>query len=143
MRKSFVFTAVLAATIAAGTATSQGLSAQEQQKQVPKAKITPLLKTDLAGMEGKEVSIVHISAPPGFVTPNHFHPGYVFLYVLEGAVTIKMEGDAPIKLGPGDVFKETPGRTMVGKNLSTTHGAEIVVFQIGDKGKPFTVQAKK
>ncbi len=141
-RRSLIFTAVLAGTVAAGMATSQGLSAQEQQKQVPKAIITPMLKSALAGMEGKEVSIVHISAPPGFETPKHFHPGSVFLYVLEGAITMTMEGDAPIKLGPGDVFKEEPGHTMVGQNLSTTHGAEIVVFQIGDKGKPFTVVAE-
>ncbi len=142
-RRSLIITAVLAGTIAAGMAISQGLRAQEQQKQVLKAKITPLLKTMLTGTVGKEVKIVHISAPPGFVSSKHFHPGYVFLYILEGAVTIKMEGDPPIKLGPGDVFKETPGRTMVGTNLSTTHGAEVVVFQIGEKGKPFTVEAKK
>ncbi len=137
VRRSLVFTAVLAATIAAGMAASQGLRAQQ-----PQEKTTPLLKTALAGMEGKEVTIVHINAPPGFVTPKHFHPGHVFIYVLKGAVTIKMEGDAPVKLGPGDVFQEAPGRTMVGKNLSTTHGAELLVFLIGDKGKPLTVEAK-
>ncbi len=142
VRRSLVFTAVLAGTIAAGMATSQGLRAQEQQEQVPKEKITALLKTTLAGTEGKEVSIAHISAPPGFVTAKHLHPGQVFLYVLEGAVTIEMEGDAPLKLGPGDVFEEPPGRSMVAKNLSSTHGAEIVVFQIGDKGKPLTVEAE-
>ena len=141
VRTSLIFTAVLAGTIAAGMATSQGLRAQEQQEPVPKQKTTPLLKTTLAGMEGKEVIIVHISAPPGFVTAQHFHPGQVFVYVLEGAVTIEMEGDAPLKLGPGDVFQEPSGRSMVGKNLSSTHGAEFVVFQIGDKGKPLMVKA--
>ncbi len=142
VRTSLILTAVLAGTIAAGMSTSQGLRAHEQQEQVPKAKVTSLLKTTLAGMEGKEVSIVHISAPPGFVTAKHFHPGQVFIYVLEGAVTIEMEGDAPLKLGPGDVFQEPPGKSMVGKNLSSTHGAKLVVFQIGDKGKPLTVEAE-
>ncbi len=141
VKRSLIFIAVLAGAIAAGMAPSQGPRAQEQQ-QVPQEKVTPLLSTTLAGMEGKEVNIVHVSVPPGFVTPKHFHPGYVFLYVLKGAVTIEMEGDAPIKLGPGDVLEEAPGRSMVGKNLSSTHGAELVVFQIGDKGKPFTVEAK-
>ncbi len=142
VRTSLIFTAVLAGTIAAGMATSQGLRAQQQQEQVPKPKITSLLKTTLAGMEGKEVNIVHISAPPGFVTAKHFHPGQVFIYVLEGAATIEMEGDAPIKLGPGDVFEEPAGRSMVAENLSSTHGAEIVVFQISDKGKPLMVEAE-
>ncbi len=142
VRTSLIFAAVLAGTIAAGMATGQGLRAHEQQKQAPKEKITSLLKTTLPGMEGKEVNIVHISVPPGFVTEKHFHPGHVFIYVLEGAVTIEMEGEAPIKLGPGDVLHEAPNRSMVGKNLSSTHGAELVVFQIGDKDKPLAVEAE-
>ena len=142
VRTSLILTAVLAGTIAAGMATSQGLRAQEQQEQVSKGKITPLLKTTLAGMEGKEVNILHLSAPPGFVTAKHFHPGQVFVYILEGTVTIEMEGDAPLKLGAGEVFEETPGRSMVGKNLSSTHGAKILMFQIGDKGKPVMVKAE-
>ncbi len=142
VRTSLILTAVLAGTIAAGMATSQGLRAQEQQEQVSKGKITPLLKTTLAGMEGKEVNILHIRASPGFVTAKHFHPGQVFVYVLEGTVTIEMEGDAPLKLGPGDVFEEPLGRSMVGKNLSSTHGAEFVVFQIGDKGNPLMVKSE-
>ncbi len=142
VRTSLIFTVVLAGTIASGMATSQDLRAHEQEMQVPKATITPLLKATLPGMEGKVVNIVHISAPPGFVTAKHFHPGQVFVYVLEGAITIEMEGDAPLKLGPGDVFQEPPGKSMVGKNLSSTHGAKLVVFQIGDKGKPLTVEAE-
>ena len=66
----------------------------------------------------------------------------MFVYVLEGAVTIEIEGDTPLKLGPGDVFQEPSGRSMVAKNLSSTHGAELVVFQIGDKGKPLMVKAE-
>ena len=142
VRTPLIFAAVLAGTIAAGMATGQGLRAQGQQEQAPQEKITALLKTALPGMEGKEVNIVHISVPPGFVTEKHFHPGHVFIYVLEGAVTIEMEGEAPIKLGPGDVLHEAPNRSMVGKNLSSTHGAELVVFQIGDKDKPLAVEAE-
>ena len=142
VRTSLIFTVVLAGTIASGMATSKDLRAHEQEAQVPKATITPLLKTTLPGMEGKVVNIVHISAPPGFVTAKHFHPGHVFVYVLEGAITIEMEGDAPLKLGPGDVLQEAPEHSMVGKNLSSTHGAELLVFQIGDKGKPLTVKAE-
>ena len=63
-------------------------------------------------------------------------------HVLEGSVTIEMEGAAPFKLGPGDVLQEPPGQSMVGKNLSSTHGAELLVFHIGDKGKPLTVKAE-
>ncbi len=140
MRRSLIFTAFLAATLTAGMATSQGLRAGE--KQAVKETITPLLKTAVAGVEGKEVVILHLSAPPGFATAKHFHPGQVFVYILEGTITIEIEGDAPLKLGPGDVFQEPSGRSMVGKNLSSTHGAKFLVFQISDKGKPLMVKAE-
>ncbi len=139
-RTSFIFTAVLAAAILAGMTAGQDLRADEAG--APKETVTPLLKTDVLGAEGKEVIIAHLSVPPGFATAKHFHPGQVFLYVLEGAVTIEMEGDAPLKLGPGDVLQEEPGRPMVGKNLSTTHGAKVIVFQIVDKGKPLMVKSE-
>ena len=109
-------------------ATSQGPRADEQKKQAPTETITPLLKSPVAGVAGKEVNILHISVSPGFVTPKHFHPGQLFRYVLEGAVTIELEGLAPVKLAPGDIFEEPPGLPMVGKNLSSTHGARLVVF---------------
>ncbi len=138
VRTSLIFSVVLAGALAAGMAIGQGPRAQ----QPPKETITPLLKTKLLGVEGKEVNIVHIDVSPGFVTKKHFHPGQLFIYVLEGAVTIELEGEAPLKLGPGDVFEEPAGKAMVGKNLSSTHGARLVVFQIGDKGKPLMVKAE-
>ena len=141
-RTSFIFTAVLAGAIAVGMAASQSPRAHEEQAQAPKATVTPLLKTALAGVEGNEVNVVHLIAPPGFVTAKHFHPGDVFLYVLEGSVTIELEGAAPLKLGPGDILQEPPNVSMVGKNLSSTHGAELLVFQIGDTGKPLMVKSE-
>ena len=137
-----IFAAVIAGTIAAGMATSQYARAHDDQNLVPTEKVTPLLKSPLNGVPSKEVNILHITASPGFVTARHYHPGQLFIYVLEGAVTIELDGKAPIKLAPGDVFEEPPGHPMVGKNLSSTHGAKLLVLQIGDKGKPLTVNTK-
>lgn len=142
VRRPLIFVAVLAVAIAAGMATSKGLRADEQPKQAPQEVVTPLLETPMAGVADKEVNILHISVSPGFVTARHYHPGQLFIYVLDGAVTIEVDGEAPVKLGPGDVFEEPPGRPMVGKNLSSTHGAKLLVVQIGDKGKPLMVETK-
>ena len=139
--RSFIFAAVLVGTIAVGNATHHDLLAHEHKKKLVE-KVTPLLNTPLVGTKDKEVNILHVSVPPGFVTVKHLHPGQLFIYVLEGAVTIQVEGDAPVKLGPGDVMEEPPNQWMVGKNLSSTHGAKLVIFQIGAKGKPLQVDAK-
>lgn len=142
MKVPFVFSAILMGAIAAGMTSGHSLQADESPNQVTNERVTPLLNTPLLGVEGKEVNILHIDVSPGFVTPKHYHPGQLFIYVVEGAVTIEVDGSAPIKLGPGDVLEEPPGKAMVGKNLSSTHGAKLVVFQIGDKGAPLTVDVK-
>ena len=139
--RSFILAAILVGTILIGNAVNHDLLAHEQQQALDE-KVTPLLKTPLIGMKDKEVNILHISVPPGFATVKHLHPGQLFIYVMEGAVTVEVEGQEPVKLGPGDVMEEPPNKWMVGKNLSSSHGAQLVVFEIGDKDKPLQVDAK-
>ncbi len=110
-----------------------------QHEYKPKAEVTKLLRVPLAGVEGKEVVIKHLSLPPGFVGGNHFHPGPVFVYVLECEFTV--ETDAGIEtVSAGKIYREELRQTMRGKNLSTTDAAKIVVFQVGDKGKPMMIK---
>ena len=99
------------------------------------------MRVPLAEVEGKEVVIIHFSLPPGFVGGKHFHPGPVFVYVLEGELTV--ETDAGIEtISAGKIYREELRQTMRGKNLSTTDAAKIVVFQVGDTGKPMMVKVK-
>jgi quercetin dioxygenase-like cupin family protein len=142
IRSPWIPVAALAAAIAASAPIGPNPRAEGQTTQTPQEVVTPLLKTPLAGVAGKEVDIVHISAPPGFVTEHHIHPGQLFVYVLDGSVTIEVDGMAPVKLGPGDVFQEPAGKAMVGRNQSSTHGAELLVIQIGEKGAPLMVKAE-
>ncbi len=111
----------------------------DQHEYKPKAEVTKLLRVPLAGVEGKEVVIKHFSLPPGFVGGKHFHPGPVFVYVLEGELSV--ETDAGIEtVSAGKLYVEELRQTMVGKNLSTTDAAKIVVFQVGDEGKPMMIK---
>ncbi len=133
---------VLASTLALGLVAFQGAQAAEEFV-FEKAKATKLLETPLAGVEGKTVHIVHFSAPAGFVGGKHSHPGPVFVYVLEGQLTVEVEGMEPVTLGPGDVYAEPVGtNTMQPFNKSSTHGVKIVVFQVGDEGQPLMVKAE-
>jgi quercetin dioxygenase-like cupin family protein len=127
----------LAGVLSLGAAFS--LDVQSAEK--PKAVVTKLLRVPLAEVEGKEVVIIHFSLPPGFVGGKHFHPGPVFVYVLEGELTV--ETDAGIEtISAGKIYREELRQTMRGKNLSTTDAAKIVVFQVGDTGKPMMVKVK-
>ena len=73
---------------------------------------------------------------------KHFHPGQVFVYILEGGLSVDMGGDAPLILKAGDLFEEPPGGVMQGKNLSADHRAKFIVFQIGETGKPMMVKVE-
>lgn len=116
---------------------AQGVGAHEA-----KPAVTKLLNAPLAGIDGKEANVVLFDVGPGWKLPNHSHPGHIFVYMLEGSIEIKVEGEAARVLKPGDVVHELPDRNMVGSNVSSTKGAKFLVFQVGDIGKPLTVMVK-
>ncbi len=133
---------VLVVAFALGVFAVPALDADAQTEYKPKAKVTTLADVPLIGMAGRKVIIKHFELPPGFVGGKHFHPGHVFVYVLEGEITVEMEGDAPLTLKPGELLQEPLGRVMRGKNLSADDAVKIVVFQIGEEGKPMMVKVE-
>jgi quercetin dioxygenase-like cupin family protein len=100
---------------------------------------TPLLKAALEGTDGMEANIAVVEAGPGFETERHLHPGHVFVYVIEGAIQIDVEGQEPVTISAGEAAYETPNHPMVGRNVSATEGARFVVFQVVQAGEPLTV----
>ncbi len=65
--------------------------------------------------------------------------GHIFVYVLEGALEIDVEGRELSRIEAGGAFHEIPDRPMTAKNVSATEGARFVVFQVGEQDKPLTV----
>ncbi len=105
-------------------------------------KRTPLVKTALAGMEGREANLLHLEFPPGWIGGKHFHSGHVFVYVLEGSMTVDVKGKALRTVGAGGVFHELPNEVMHAKNTSATDGLKIILFQVGEEGKPLMIKAE-
>ena len=107
------------------------------------AKVTPLMAKDLAGIAGKEGTMVTVEYPPGGVSPKHQHNAHVFVYVLEGSVVMQVEGGQPVTLGPGQTFYEAPSDIhSVSKNASDTKPAKFLVFFVKDKGARPTTPVK-
>jgi quercetin dioxygenase-like cupin family protein len=97
----------------------------------------PLLRQDLPDIPGKEVIMLTVSYLPGGASLPHRHDAEVFVYVLEGAVVMQVDGQLAVTLGPGQTFHEGPGDIhRQSANASATQPAKIVVFMIKDKNKP-------
>ena len=129
---------LLVAAFTLGAAFNQDARAAEYK---PKAKAKTLVEGPLAGVEGKSVIIKHFTLPPGFVGGKHFHPGAVFVYVLEGKLTIWTK-DRTYTVSKGEVYQEVPQLVMRAKNVSASEPTKIVVFQVGEAGKPMMIKAK-
>ncbi len=107
----------------------------------PKAEVKSLHQGALNGVDGKTVIIKHFTLPAGFVGGKHFHPADVFVYVLEGELTVETEKEVRT-ISAGSLYPEVPGMVMRAKNLRANNPTKIVVFQVGDTGKPMMIKAK-
>jgi len=107
------------------------------------AKVTPLMTQELAGIVGKEGTLVMVEYAPGGSDAEHRHHAAAFVYVLEGAVVMQVQGGQEVTLGPGQTFYESPEDVhTVSRNASTTKPAKFLVFFVKQKGAPITVPAK-
>ncbi len=135
------FSLVLVAVMVVAASGFQDANAAEQEYK-PKVKVTSLVEAPLVGVEGKKVIIKHFELPPGFVGGKHFHPGPVFVYVLEGELIINTKKAGRQIIRAGQLYQEPIRSVMQARNLSTTDATKIVVFQVGDKGKPMMIKAE-
>jgi len=131
--------AVIATIVATQTCM---MSAAPAAENAPPAKATPLMTHDLQGIAGKEMLVLVVEYPPGGVSQPHRHNASVFVYVLEGSVTMQVAGSAPVTLKPGDTFFEAPGDVHVtSANASSSAPAKFLVYMVKDKGAPASVAA--
>jgi len=62
-------------------------------------------------MDDWQVTVSEIDEKPGNVGRPHQHPGFVLVYVLEGAVVTRISGQPERTYSPGEMFYEPPGST--------------------------------
>jgi quercetin dioxygenase-like cupin family protein len=105
--------------------------------------VTPLLSKDLAGVPGKELSMITVEYPPGGSSPAHTHHAQALVYVLEGSIVMQVKGKAPVTLTAGQTFYEGPDDVhLVSRNASHTARAKYVVFLVKSKGAPILTPLK-
>ncbi len=98
-----------------------------------------LLRQPLADQPGTDVVVITVDYPPGGATPPHQHPGYSYVYVLDGAVVSQLDDQPQQTYSTGQMWTELPHQHhMVSKNASTTRPAKLLVFMIAPHGQKVT-----
>jgi quercetin dioxygenase-like cupin family protein len=130
-RATIMLGLTFAVGIAFGVLGNQFLNAQP-----PPLKRTEVIRTAMAGMEGKEAHMWIAELAPGAATGKHSHPTPRFVYVIAGSVTLEVEGKAPQTFKAGAGFQELPEVVHNFSNVSTSEPAKALGFQIAGKGQP-------
>lgn len=101
--------------------------------------VQSLLTEPLSGIPGKEVTVLTVEYLPGGASMPHRHDADVFVYVLEGAVVMQVDGKEPVTVRKGQTFRENPKDIhRQSANASKTEPAKFLVFMVKDQGKPAT-----
>jgi quercetin dioxygenase-like cupin family protein len=96
-----------------------------------------LMKQDLTDFPGHEGVIAQVEFVPGAHEPKHTHPGDIFGYVQEGALTLGVEGQPVVTVKQGEVFFVPAGKVHWGESAGETRVKVLATFVV-EKGKPLT-----
>jgi quercetin dioxygenase-like cupin family protein len=145
MKRALIATAIGLASLSIASAQQPGGDA------LPKGfKTTPILKASktasdhpLAYPTGANPEIISVfgELEPGGRTARHQHPVPVFVYVLEGALTVQADGGPPREYKPGQAYVEDINHWHQAFNRGTAPTKILVVFS-GAEGKPTTINAQ-
>ena len=135
-RRTLSLVLVLVIGIVLGTVGSHMLNAQQNETKIP------LLKADLAGVQGQVGYVVMHELAPGAVEEKHYHNGDIYLYMLAGSETIEVAGLPPVSLKAGQAYHIAPKVVVTPKNGSTTVPVKFLTFAVVPKGQPVAVPAK-
>jgi quercetin dioxygenase-like cupin family protein len=129
--------------------TAQQASGSDQA--LPKGfKTTPVLKgtrtasdMPVAYPKAGQAEVVSVvgELEPGGRTARHQHPVPVFVYVLEGTLTVQADGGQPREYPAGKAFMEDINHWHQAFNKGTAPVKILVVF-MGEEGKPTTINAQ-
>jgi quercetin dioxygenase-like cupin family protein len=104
--------------------------------------VATLLTKRLPEAPDKEIQVITVNYAPGAVDATHRHDAHAVEYVLEGEIEMQVRGGTLQRLGPGQVFYESPEDVhTVSRNASKTKPANFVVFFVKNEGAPILTPA--
>lgn len=122
--------------------TAQGQAQDVTEIDKPASQLDKILaeKAELAG-GAQEVRVVAVTLDPMTAGAWHAHPTPVYIYVIEGELTVEVEGKETRTAKAGEAVSEPLDANMRAVNR-TDAPVKAVVFQISPAGKEFLEQEK-
>ena len=99
-----------------------------------------MLQTAELSIAGREAVTAKAELPGGISSGRHTHPGEEIGYVLEGTVSLELDGQTKT-VKAGEAFAVPAGKVHSATNTGTAQ-ATIVSTYIVEKGKPLATPAK-
>lgn len=84
---------------------------------------------------GREALISRLEAMPGFKAGRHTHPGDEMTYVMEGEITLIIDGEPPRQVKAGEAFV-VPAGVVHDAHNNTSGLIKLVAVHVVEKGKP-------
>lgn len=100
-----------------------------------------IVKTELEGLQGKEMHAWVTELGPKVSTGKHYHPWREFVYVLEGEFSMQKEGEQAVTLKPGESISLPPKQVHEGKNPLDSP-TKVLVFGLAPKDEALVVQVE-
>jgi quercetin dioxygenase-like cupin family protein len=129
MRKSIVTVCLAVSAFGAVSA-----SVQSDAAPAPSVSRRVLLTQDLQ-IPNYQTAFVEVIIPAGGREGRHTHPGSAVVHVLEGSLTLDMEGTASKTYQVGETFYIDSGKIHEGINNGNTRVKALASFVV-EKGKP-------
>lgn len=128
-RKTLLFTAIGATTLAAGILFAQN----------PGLTRTLVGKADVS-VPGREAVVARVEVAPGAKAGRHTHPGDEISYVLEGEATLLVDGQPARTVKAGESFV-IPAGVIHDAHNNGTAPTKLVGVYVVEKGKPLASPA--
>jgi quercetin dioxygenase-like cupin family protein len=128
----------LAANVAFALVLALATSANADEK-ASRTVVQDLRTEAIAEYPGHELNMITVEYPPGAGSKPHRHNAYVLVYVLEGALEMKVQGTPMITLHAGESFVERPDDIHeISRNASQTEKARFLVVALKTTGQPLS-----
>lgn len=122
---------------AALLAMSMATSASANEKPVKPNLLLDEVVEQMPQSGKQEIRVMTATFKPGDKTVFHTHRFPVTVYILDGAFTLELDGQAPVTVKEGEAFVEPPNVKMTGYNRSHSDPLEVVIFYVSDPETPF------